>query len=338
MKIVHLAGQLSYGGTEKTACLLARYAQMQGHSASVYARRGGERESWARELLGDGNVRIGVDAIESEIPEDTDIIHGHVGEATKPHRVGKAKYVEHSVFGDISPGCDLSIFVSSELAAIRAPLIRERGLDFTKFAILHNPVRPQHVTGKLDGLPEETLILGSMGRPDSNIFEPTHLKAVAVFMARFPDRKVLYVRMGASPAEEESLKTLAIPHRIVEPTCSDGAISRFLNSLDVYLHSRRDGESDGMCIAEALAHGIRVIAHCGGTFKAHVAQLAEFTEFTRLVATHDEVAYADAITEFGADEMTKRVAAQVLPQQVLARRGIDVIGGRCLGLYERVMA
>lgn len=367
MRIVHVVNQAGYGGTEKTACLLARWAQKQGHDAKVAIARSGEEEegprtSWARELLGSDNVwtsqvgeffsllhplgsALGTFQQILEYQSDTDIVHLHLGHSVRDsfmqHAMAKAhrcRVVETQVFGDVSDGVDLTCWVSAESAAHRAPIIRQRGLPLTKFAILPNPVRPPHVLAKLDGLPEETLIVGSMGRPDDFIFEPTHLRALAVFMSRNPERKVLYLRMGCSALERQMLESLAIPHRIIEPTCSDGAISRFLNSLDCFLHSRRDGESDGMAIAEAIVHGVRVISHAGGTYKAHVAQLAEFSDFCRMVGAHDVVAYADAITEFADDGISKSIAAQTMPGKMLKKRGVDIIGERCLELYRGLLA
>lgn len=348
MRVLHVVNGLSLGGTEKAACLLARWCQLRGHEAKFVYLDGGERVGWADELLGKDNLMWGAGPRGQLLgiikAVDPDITHVHRGivEYPSPTEIRdacpKTKVVLHHVFGAFEADADVNVWVSAEMVARGAASL---GWDLTKVAVLPNPVRPAHVLSTLD-LPgierDETLVVGSMGRPDDAIFDPTHLQALAVYMARKPDRKVLYIRMGASDSEKATLKQLAIPHVLVEPTVSDGVISRFLNTLDFYLHARRDGESDGMCLSEALAHGKRFITHEGGHFRAHVQKAIEWGGFARCVGAYDVTAYADAIAEFDRDDYSKRIALDLLPGRAMARYGIEVIGDAVLREYERLLA
>jgi glycosyltransferase involved in cell wall biosynthesis len=340
LRIVHAVNQLGIGGTEKTACLLARWAQKKGNEVTLLSMRDGPRADWARVLLNPENVVI-AEEHGAKFEDGVDILHFHVGGPNSGLREDRSmKIVESQIFGHVSPQLpDLTIFVSPEIAARASE--QNPGLPFPKFAVLRNPVRMCDgalLHARLDGIDSGTTVVGSIGRPDNAIFDPTHLKALATYIARHPERRMLYVRLGASPFEAEHLRALSIPHKLYPATCSDGEISRFLNTLDLYLHSRLDGECDSVSLAEAMAHGVRVLSHAVGVYKGHVEALAAFADLCECVPAQDEAAYLDGLERMIGDEDRARTAKKVLPRRVKERQGIEVIGNRLLKMYEKLLA
>ena len=353
MRIAVVVNQLSIGGTEKTACLLARWASKKGHDVHLVAREGGLRKTWAETLLGPERVKIPETgrASDDQLLDmigalEPDVVHFHRGCIEGPTatqvraRVPDTVVVEHQIFGHVSPDLpDLTIFVSPEIAARVSE--RHPNITYPRFAVLRNPVRMPDgalIHATLDGIEPGTTVVGSIGRPDNAIFDPTHLKALAAYIARHPERKMLYLRLGASQFEAEALRALSIPHRMMPATCSDGDITRFLNSLDLYLHSRLDGECDSVSLAEALAHGVRVISHAGGMFKGHVEAIASFSDFCECVNASDEVAYLHGLERMIGDDDRAKTAKKIMPRRLKERQGVEVIGNRLLRMYERLLA
>ena len=352
LKIVHHVNTLAAAGTEKAAVLLARWAQRRGHTVTLLTYEGGLRHNWASELLDVENVRLldvkadrAAALLDALALLDPQIVHLHRGCIERPtpteirERCPNAKVVVHSIFGDVYQDADLNVFVSPELAASRAKACE--AIPLSKLAVIRNPVRPPHETmihGRLEGLPEGALVCGSLGRPDPSIFDSTAIEALATYATAAKSRPVLYVRMGASEPEARLIRDFGLPHRFLPPTCSDSEITRFFNSLDLYLHSRRDGESDGMALAEAMAHGVRVVTHAQGVFQAHVERCSRYFPHTRVVPAGDVLAYAQAISDMDGDELGKRLARGVLPARIMEEAGIDKVGELMLGCYERLVA
>ena len=354
MRIVGVVNQTGVGGTEKTACLLLRWASKKGHDVHLVAREGGLRLTWAQTLLGTDRVHIPdsgradddalLDMVVGLAP---DIAHFHRGVVERPYphevraRLPGCKVVEHQIFGDFIADADLTIFVSPEIGARATQAINATTTPYRKFAVLRNPIRMPDgalLHARLDGIDAGTTVVGSIGRPDNAIFDPTHLKALAAYIARHSERRILYVRLGASQFEAEALRALSIPHRLYPATCSDGEITRFLLTLDLYLHSRLDGECDSVSLAEAMAHGVRVLSHAVGHFKGHVEALAAFSEFCECVPAGDEAAYLDGLERMIGDEHRASTAKKVLPRRTKERQGVEVIGNRLLRMYEGLRA
>jgi glycosyltransferase involved in cell wall biosynthesis len=167
------------------------------------------------------------------------------------------KLVESNIFGKTSNKNYLHrihrIFFVSKWLIQQSPWAPEE-----KTALLYNPIKlPSSKTTlrTLYNIPSTAIVLGRMSRPnlDDGEFIANVLKNVL-------DDNVYFFAIGAS----QSLKEKMAEYKnviFIDPTTDTDFISSFYNTIDVLLHYRKEGETFGMNIAEAMIHGKPVISH-----------------------------------------------------------------------------
>ncbi len=108
------------------------------------------------------------------------------------------------------------------------------------------------------GIPADALVCGFHQRADDSIHSPIPLNAFQkVFHA---DRH--FVIMGASDLYKMQAHDLNLKNvHFVNHSGDKTKISAFLNTLDIFAHGRRDGETFGAVLAEAMAHERPCLSH-----------------------------------------------------------------------------
>lgn len=107
-------------------------------------------------------------------------------------------------------------------------------------------------------IPRDAIVVGFHQRPDPRTFSDVQLAAVA----RLRTLDVHVVVLGGSDRYKEQAEQLGLERVHFLPAVSDQIkVSEFLNTLDVFTHGRRDGETFGLVLAEAIAHGVPCISH-----------------------------------------------------------------------------
>ena len=107
------------------------------------------------------------------------------------------------------------------------------------------------------GIPDDAFVVGLHQRDNADIFSDWPLGA-------FKDlpKDSHFVLLGGSDKYVEQAQVLGIKNfHVLSHSGDPMTISMFLNSLDVYLHGRKDGETFGNVIAEALLHELPCISH-----------------------------------------------------------------------------
>ena len=130
---------------------------------------------------------------------------------------------------------------------------------FSSVAIagIEEPVETQGIRESL-GIPKDALVAGFHQRADDNIFSPMPLNA---FAAIAPDNSWFLILGGSRQYSEQAARLgiknfLQLPH-----TAERKIISSFLNTLDIFAHGRKDGETFGYVFAEALMHKLPCLGH-----------------------------------------------------------------------------
>ncbi len=114
---------------------------------------------------------------------------------------------------------------------------------------------------------ENKFIVGLHQRNDVNIFSSWPLKA----FSELNDDDSVFMLLGGSEKHIEQTKELKIKNFIHIPFSGDmNIVYKFLNTLDVYLHGRKDGEINSQSIAEALYFGLPIISHNGSNANGHI--------------------------------------------------------------------
>lgn len=101
-------------------------------------------------------------------------------------------------------------------------------------------------------------VFGLHQRNDDNIFSPIPLEAYS----KIESKDTLFMILGGSDKYKKQAEELGIKNVEFLPTTSSlEEIHKFLNTLDVYAHGRKDGEQCSTAIIEAMSHGLPVISH-----------------------------------------------------------------------------
>ncbi|MCO5164801.1 MAG: glycosyltransferase [Planctomycetes bacterium] len=312
MIVAHEIQQLGLGGTEKTMLLFLRHLRALGvqdlHAFAPRDRETGRAEQVAK-------------VAELHLYEDLDdlvrrlrvlqphILHRHrSGYADPLDQVNlgpRTRIVETNVYGDHGSRADLRLFVSRTVAQEQAwpgPL-----------EVLYNPCeRP--VPGA--AIPrshrrfpevnerdvERVVVFGRVGRPSAHIYDPIALEAYA----RVESPWTRYVALAPPPNMVDHARWLGLRTFVaLPPTIDEWELSRVYSLFDVLAHARRDGETCGMNIQEAMIHGLPVITHLSDTHNAQPEVLGE--GYPWIAARGDR----DAYTRFMAEAVTspeRRVA------------------------------
>lgn len=311
MKIVQHSNQLGMGGTEKCMQYFLEYLKNAGHDCwCMHNRRltdatGGHREALLQELIGKDRV-IGYSSEEEFFRRlgevRPDVFHAHrSGRPEFPLVPGirdlAGKIVETNIFGGRDPSgpIDLTLYINKVLVRSGRGLMRRKH-------VLNYPVKkPAHgrdLRARL-GIGADVFVMGRIGRPDDHIFDPVSIKALKL-LEEEGLRDILYLVQSPPPrmkamAEELRLKQIMF---IETPVVRDEEISEFYNTLDLLAHARRDGETFGLNIAEAMIHGKPVVSHVSRVVNGH----ADFVRVCGYMApVDDHKAYADLLRKLYLD-------------------------------------
>lgn len=140
------------------------------------------------------------------------------------------------------------------------------------------------------GIPEDAFVIGMHQRAEDTIYSDIPLLA----FSQVSDLSAYFILMGGSEKYLDQSKRLGLKNFINIPHSADEkAISKFLNTLDVFAHGRSDGETFGTVFAEAMAHGLPIVTHYSEN--GANAQAETIGPAGRCVSTSRE--YADFLIE-----------------------------------------
>ncbi len=149
------------------------------------------------------------------------------------------------------------LFVSRWLLENRA----QWALTDPRADVLYNPIEVPCTQSTLRSelrIPENAFVVGRVGRADPGIHDPIGLRAYR----QIEDANTYFLAL--SPPENMLRQARALNLRnfiTLPPRADDVFLSKFYNTIDVLAHARRDGETFGCNIAEAMIHGTPVISH-----------------------------------------------------------------------------
>jgi glycosyltransferase involved in cell wall biosynthesis len=283
MKIVHYSHQLGMGGTEKCMQYFLEYLHDAGHDCYCMHNRektdaaGGYREELIKSIL--GTERVVAYSTENYFFEKLEWISPdifHIHRSGQPNefpvvlrlKTCVKKCVETNIFGGIdhTDVLDLTLYVNKFMLESGRFLNR-------KFDFLYNPVKlPEHnrnLRGEL-GISPGTFVMGRIGRPHDAIFDPISLRALKVIEDE-TDYNVLYLVQSPPPAMEIMARDMGLKkiRFLTTPILTDDAVTLFYNTIDILAHARRDGETFGLNIAEAMIHSKPIISHRSRIVNGH---------------------------------------------------------------------
>lgn len=282
MIVAHEIQQLGLGGAEKTMLLFLRHLRDLGvGELHAFAPRGRDldRASQVAEVA-QLHLYDDLQQLEDEVRVlRPNILHRHrSGYADAFDRVEldpRTRVVETNIYGDHGSRADLRLFVSETVA-------REQGWQ-GPVDVLYNPCeRPVADAAvprshrRFEGIPDaevtHVVVFGRVGRPSAHIYDPIALEAYA----KIESPRTRYLALAPPPNMLDHARWLGLSTFLaLPPTLSDWELSRYYSLIDVLAHARRDGETCGMNIQEAMMHGLPVITHLSDTHNAQTEVLGE---------------------------------------------------------------
>ncbi|MFA5991008.1 MAG: glycosyltransferase [Candidatus Doudnabacteria bacterium] len=139
------------------------------------------------------------------------------------------------------------------------------------------------------GISDNALIFGRIGRSSSSIFDPIGIRAFQIVVKKYPNTHYLIV----SPAQDlrDIVKSEKIPNvHFVKGSGKMADLWSFYYAMDILAHFRKDGESFGLNIAQAMLCGRPVISHKSRFWNAHLEYLTN--DFSRVAEIDDVNQYA----------------------------------------------
>jgi len=129
---------------------------------------------------------------------------------------------------------------------------------------------------------KEKFIYGFHQRPDDKIFSPIPLNAYK----KIENESNYFIVLGGSNKYKQQAEDLKIKNiHFLPPTGDKDIIFKFLNSLNVFAHGRKDGENNSQAIAEAMYFGTPVVSHVSEINNGHIETIGDAG---KVVKTADE--------------------------------------------------
>ena len=107
------------------------------------------------------------------------------------------------------------------------------------------------------GIHQDAVVVGFHQRVDDAIASPIPLEAFSALRKK----ESIFLIMGGGAKYQQIADVLKVPTIFLPHNSNENAISKFLNTLDVYAHGRSDGETFGTVLAEAMIHGLPIVTH-----------------------------------------------------------------------------
>lgn len=137
----------------------------------------------------------------------------------------------------------------------------------------YNPLKtPRYNKNK--GKNIKKVIFGRTGRPDENIFDPISIKAFSLLEKEYGSF-VEFRYANPSKSAYELARKLNIKNIIFYDWLDEQKLSKFYQDIHVFAHSRIDGETIGISIAEAMLNQCPIITHISKYHNDHINFLSE---------------------------------------------------------------
>ncbi len=201
--------------------------------------------------------------------------------------------------------------------------------------VVYNPVEKPLTNDDLRselGISKDTFVIGRVGRPDPGIHDPISLDAYA----RIETDKTLFLALSppdnmVAQARELKLKNF----RVLPPTPDPLWLSKFYNTIDVLAHARKDGETFGCNIAEAMVHGKPVVSHISRVMDAQTEVIGN----CGYIAPYgDQDAYAEYLRQLRDNSTNRSELARQAKQRALDEFEAERLTLRLSEIYKNELA
>lgn len=209
-------------------------------------------------------------------------------------------------------------------------LRRVRSFGQIEAELLYNPLRiPEFNIKKFENV-DRKIIFGRTGRSDSDIFDPISILAFKRLEDKYGEL-VEFWYVNPCPEAIALVAQLSIKNIKMFPWLDEDELEHFYRTIHIFAHARRDGETCGIAIAEALTYQNVVITHRSQLNNDHIELIKEpfgliaeegdidsyflamcsFIENRENLAAYGNEARLFSRSLFGADEFNARFLSDV---------------------------
>jgi glycosyltransferase involved in cell wall biosynthesis len=146
---------------------------------------------------------------------------------------------------------------------------KKSGGDMTKVVKIAEPmeekvIKKENLRSELNL--EDKFIFGFHQRTQDEIFSKVPLLAYS----KIQNDKTAFILLGGSKLYSEQAKELNLNNFYHLEFSNSNIVEKFLNTLDVFTHGRKDGETFGVAIVEAMRNSLPVISHRSKMNNGHI--------------------------------------------------------------------
>jgi FkbM family methyltransferase len=191
------------------------------------------------------------------------------------------------------------------------------------------PVTNQNLRKALS-IPIDAFVAGLHQRNSEYIFSDWPLDAF-----QHLSRDAHFILLGGAESYKKQAQKLGIRNFHHIPHSADPhLISSFLNSLDIYLHGRKDGETFGNVLAEALLHGVPCISHYSASgANGQIETIGPGGKFLK-----SRLEYKEALMRMYSDPVSRRRFGELGKQHAEKYFNATHAGNLLEQLYLRVIS
>jgi len=209
----------------------------------------------------------------------------------------------------------------------------KNGGNPSKAEVIYLPIKIPNIISKESfkkefGI-ENKFIVGLHQRNDENIFSSWPLKA----FSELPDDNNIFVLLGGSEKHIQQAKELKLNNFIHIPFSGDmNIVYKFLNTLDVYLHGRKDGEINSQSIAEALYFGLPIISHNGLNANGHIETIGDAG-----IVHETYEKYTEELKNYKNNSELRNLLSKNAKRRFQEKYSFDKIINQIIQIYEKVV-
>ncbi len=197
--------------------------------------------------------------------------------------------------------------------------LKKRGVKSAE--MLFNPLEDFSAEVLHKELVGDKVVFGRIGRGDDQIFDPIAVYAFKKLEEKYGE-KVKYIVANPSSGWIKLANQLGIRQMEFLPRLNEQELAQFYHNIDIFAHARKDGETIGIAIAEAMMAGNPIVTHKSHFHNEHLRLLD--VSFARWCEVDDVEAYFKNMEWFVEHKEKIREMGALARKKSLSIFGMDV--------------
>lgn len=189
---------------------------------------------------------------------------------------------------------------------------------------------PQYVLNK--PAVREQVIFGRIGRGEDSIFDPIAVRAFKKLEDKYGS-KVKYIVVNPPAGWRRVAEEMNIKNTEFRPPITDFVtLSKFYGEIDVFAHARKDGETVGIAIGEAMLAGNPILTHKSHYHNDHLELLD--SSYARVAEADDVKGYFENMQWMVDNKDQIRQMGQLARQKALSIFSLEMLAPKIIADFK----